>query len=58
MFGHHHLPRMILHQHEVGSYDLRLPDTYLQMIQRGIQESQFATNILLQTNHISIQEVN
>jgi hypothetical protein len=51
-----HLPKMILHQHEVGSYDLRDPESYLRIIQRGIQESKIATELFLQTNQISVQE--
>lgn len=51
-----HQWKMLLHQHEVGRYDLRYPDTYLQLILEGVENSRIATENLIRTNHIILLE--
>lgn len=53
---HLHQSKLLLHQHEVGVYDLRIPESYLQVIQTAIHQSQEATEHLLLSNQITVRE--
>jgi hypothetical protein len=51
-----HQSKLLLHQHEVGLFDLRLPESYVKVIQTGIIQSKEATDHLLRSNKIAVRE--
>jgi hypothetical protein len=51
-----HHSKLLLHQHEVGLFDLRIPESYLQVIQTGLDQSKEATQHLLISNQIKVRE--